>query len=211
MVGTTVSAGIVSVRIRSDFPTRLQAQTELERAVGAVKYKLGTSVFSEGDVSLAMVVGEMLHAQHRTVATAESCTAGLVAAMLTEVPGSSAWFLGGWVVYANRMKTAALGVPEDLIAREGAVSKPVVRQMAEEALQRSAGNYALALSGVAGPGGGSQEKPVGTVWIALGKHVAGKTRVVAERFLLLGDRAMIRDRAAKAALNMLRLELLKTD
>ena len=223
MVGTTVSAGIVSVRIRSDFPTRLQAQTELGRAVSVVKQKLGTAVFSEGEVSLAVVVGEMLDARHRTVTTAESCTAGLVAAMLTEVPGSSAWFLGGWVVYANRMKTAALGVPADLIAREGAVSEGVVRQMAEQALRRSAGDYALALTGVAGPEGGSPEKPVGTVWIGLGKHVAGtpavadtpavagQTRVVAERFLLLGDRAMIRERAAKAALNMLRLELLKTE
>ncbi len=167
LVGTTVSVGIVSVRIRSDFPTRVQAQTELDRAVRVVKQRLGAAIFSEGDVSLAVVVGEMLHARHRTVTTAESCTAGLVAAMLTEVPGSSAWFLGGWVVYANRMKTAVLGVPADLIAREGAVSEEVVRQMAVEALQRSAGDYVLALTGVAGPEGGSPEKPVGTVWIAL--------------------------------------------
>lgn len=211
MVGTTVSAGIVSIRIRSDFPTRAQAQDELDRTVRAVKQKLGTAVFSEGDVSLAAVVGLLLHARHRTVATAESCTAGLVAAMLTEVPGASDWFLGGWVVYANRTKIAALGVPDDLIAREGAVSESVVRKMAEEALQRSAGDYALALTGVAGPEGGSPEKPVGTVWIGLGKNIAGQTRVVAERFLLLGDRAMIRERAAKAALNMLRLELLRKD
>ena len=147
----------------------------------------------------------------QTAATAESCTAGLVAAMLTEVPGSSAWFLGGWVVYANRMKTAALGVPAELVAREGAVSEPVVRRMAVEALQRSSGDYALALTGVAGPEGGSPEKPVGTVWIGLGKNAAGQAHVVVERFLLFGDRAMIRERAAKAALNMLRLELLKTD
>lgn len=208
MVGTTVSAGIVSVRIRSDFPTRSQAQAELDRTVSIVKQKMGTAAFSEEDVSLAVVVGELLRTRQRTVSTAESCTAGLVAAMLTDVPGSSAWFLGGWVVYANRMKTTALGIPEDLIAREGAVSEPVVRHMAEEALRRSAGDYALALTGVAGPGGGSPEKPVGTVWIALGKHVAGQINVTAERFLLLGDRAMIRDRAAKTALNMLRLELL---
>jgi len=130
--------------------------------------------------------------------------------MLTDVPGSSVWFLGGWVVYANRMKTATLGVPEDLIAREGAVSEPVVRQMAVEALRRSAGDYAVALTGVAGPEGGSPEKPVGTVWIGLGKLSGNQTEVMAERFLLLGDRAMIRDRAAKAALNMLRLELMNT-
>jgi len=144
-----------------------------------------------------------------TVATAESCTAGLVAAMLTEVPGSSAWFLGGWVVYANRMKTEALGVPPELIAREGAVSEAVVRRMATEALQRSSSDYTLALTGVAGPEGGSPEKPVGTVWIGLGKNTAGQAHVTAERFLLFGDRAMVRERAAKSALNILRLELLK--
>ena len=211
IIGTTVSAGIVSVRIRSDFPTRTQAQDELDRAASVVKHKLGTVVFSEGEVSLAVVVGAMLHARKRTVATAESCTAGLVAAMLTEVPGSSAWFLGGWVVYANRMKTAALGIPSELIAREGAVSESVVRRMAAEALQRSAGDYALALTGVAGPEGGSPEKPVGTVWIGLGKNTAGQAHVAAERFLLLGDRAMVRERAAKAAINMLRLELLRKE
>jgi nicotinamide-nucleotide amidase len=210
-VGTTVSSGIVSVRIRSDFPTRLQSQNELERVALDVKQKLGAAVFSEGEISLAAVVGGMLRARHQTVATAESCTAGLVAAMLTEAPGSSAWFPGGWVVYANRMKTGALGVPAELIAREGAVSETVVRQMAEKALQRSAGDYALALSGVAGPGGGSPEKPAGTVWIGLGKRVAGQTSVMTERFLLSGDRPMIRLRAAQAALNMLRLELLKRE
>jgi len=208
-IGTTVSAGIVSVRIRSDFPTRVQAQDELDRAVSDVKQKLGTAVFSEGEISLAAVVGAMLHARHLTVATAESCTAGLVAAMLTEVPGSSAWFLGGWVVYANRMKTEALGVPPELIAREGAVSEAVVRRMATEALQRSSSDYTLALTGVAGPEGGSPEKPVGTVWIGLGKNTAGQAHVTAERFLLFGDRAMVRERAAKSALNILRLELLK--
>jgi len=207
-IGTTVSAGIVSVRIRSDFPTRARARTELDRASKIVKQKLGAAVFSEGEVSLAAVVGERLRARHLTVATAESCTAGLVAAMLTEAPGASAWFLGGWVVYANRMKTVALGVPAALIAREGAVSEAVARRMAAEALRRTLGDYALALTGVAGPGGGSPGKPVGTVWIGLGKKTAGRSRVTAERFLLPGDRAMVRERAAKAALNMLRLELL---
>jgi len=103
-----------------------------------------------------------------------------------------------------------LGIPSELIVREGAVSEAVVRRMAAEALQRSAGDYALALTGVAGPGGGSADKPVGTVWVGLGKRVGGQATVAAERLLLAGDRAMVRERAAKAALNMLRLELLKT-
>ncbi|MBI2440863.1 MAG: competence/damage-inducible protein A [Lentisphaerae bacterium] len=209
LVGTTVAAGIVSVRIRSDFPTSAQAQAELDCAALAVKQKLGTAVFSEGDVSLAEVVGRLLNEQQRTVATAESCTAGVLAAMLTEAPGASAWFLGGWVVYANRLKTETLGVPAELITREGAVSEAVARCMAEEAGQRSKADYVLALTGIAGPEGGSPEKPVGTVWIALGKRAAGGTQVAAERFLLSGNRALVRERAAKTALNMLRLDLLK--
>lgn len=209
MVGTTVSDGIVSVRIRSDFATRIKAQEELDRIAAIVKHKLGTAVFSEENISMAFVVGELLRAKRRTVATAESCTAGLVATMLTELPGSSAWFPGGWVVYANSMKTGILGVPAELIAGEGAVSEPVVRSMAAEALRRSASDYSLALSGIAGPDGGTPEKPVGTVWIGLGIRCGGQPRVVAERFAMFGDRAMIRDRAAKAALNMLRLELMK--
>jgi len=129
--------------------------------------------------------------------------------MLTETPGSSEYFLGGWVVYSNEMKTENLAVPADLIIQEGAVSKAVARKMAEGALERSSADYALAVTGIAGPDGGSPRKPVGTVWVALACRTGGGSSVSAEKFLFLGDRAMVRERTAKTALDILRLWLVK--
>ncbi|MDO9541625.1 MAG: competence/damage-inducible protein A [Kiritimatiellia bacterium] len=213
LVGTTVSGGIISIRIRGKFNdekkgAREPALPEMRKTTDKIKRLLGDVVFSEGDVSLAEVVGRMLLASRKTVVTAESCTAGLLAAMLTELPGASAYFLGGWVVYSNKMKTENLAVPEDLIAREGAVSELVARKMAAGALARSGADYALALTGIAGPEGGSPQKPVGTVWIALARRKKQGTDVYVERKIFMGDRALIRERAAKTALNILRLSLM---
>lgn len=214
LVGTTVSGGIVSVRIRGEFiggktGAREPALPEMRKTADKIKRLLGDVVFSEGDVSLAEVVGKTLRSAHKTVVTAESCTAGLLAAMLTATPGSSAYFLGGWVVYSNKMKTESLAVPADLIIKEGAVSELVARKMAEGALERSGADYALAVTGVAGPDGGSPQKPVGTVWIALSQKKGGGVKTYAERFLFSGDRASVRERAAKSALNILRLRLMR--
>jgi len=213
LVGTTVSAGIVAVRIRGEFiggktGARDPALPAMRKTADKIKCLLGDAVFSENDVSLAEVVGKMLRSARKTVVTAESCTAGLLAAMLTETPGSSAYFLGGWVVYSNKMKTENLAVPADLIIKEGAVSEPVARKMAEGALERSSADYALALTGIAGPAGGSKEKPVGTVWIALAEKKGGGIKTYAERFLFPGDRVSVRERAAKSAMNILRLRLM---
>jgi len=142
------------------------------------------------------------------VATAESCTAGLVGKLLTDCPGSSAYYLGGWIAYANSLKSEALGVPLELIVGEGAVSEAVARRMVEQACLRSGADHALALTGVAGPDGGLLEKPVGTVWIALARRGTGGPEIRAERFVFSGSREMVRERAAKTALNLLRLELL---
>ncbi len=206
-VGTTVAHGIVSVRLRSAAATRRAAAAALNRTVAAVRRRLGPAVFGSGDQTLAGAVGARLRARRETVATAESCTAGLLAAMLTETPGSSAWFRGGWVVYADAMKTALLGVPARLIARRGAVSEPVARRMARAARRRAGADYALALTGIAGPGGQTPDKPVGTVWIALAGARAAPGGVRCERFRFSGDRAMVRQRAALAALDMLRMDL----
>jgi nicotinamide-nucleotide amidase len=119
------------------------------------------------------------------------------------MPGASGYFLGGWVVYSNAMKQRELGVPEAVLTQHGAVSEETVRRLAAHALEKTGAHYALAVSGVAGPDGGTEAKPVGTVWIAL----ASGAKVVAERFQFPGARDMVRDRAAKMALNMLRLEL----
>ncbi len=208
LVGTTVSSGVVSVRVRGEFSSGGNGKRAMRATVEEIRKRLGKYIFSEDDESLSQVVGKMLAAARKTVATAESCTAGLVAAMLTETPGSSAYFTGGWVVYSNRMKTDALGVPAGLILKEWAVSEAVARGMAEGALARSKADFALALTGIAGPDGGSPRKKVGTVWISLAQRKpGGGIDLYAEKFLFPGDRAMVRERAAKTALNILRLRL----
>jgi len=206
-VGTTVSGGIVSVRVRSDFPTPEPAQTHLARVVTEIEKRLGTLIFGRGTTTLQEATGRLLQQSGRTLTTAESCTGGLVARLLTDTPGASAYYRGGWVVYANELKHRALGVPEPVLAAHGAVSEEVVRLLAVHAMRKAVADCALAVSGVAGPDGGTPEKPVGTVWIALASGGAGTARVAAERHLFPGDREMVRDRAAKAALNLLRLRL----
>lgn len=207
VVGTTVSDGIVSVRIRSDFPTASRARAALMATRAAARKALGSLVFGREDATLQGVVGRQLKRRGWRLTAAESCTGGLVARMVTDVPGSSAWFTGGWVVYANALKCSALGVPKTLLARHGAVSEAVARAMAIGALRESGADCALAVTGIAGPGGGSRAKPVGTVWIALGVREGRTTTIRVEPYRFPGTRAMVRDRAAKTALNLLRLEL----
>ena len=136
--------------------------------------------------------------------TAESCTGGLLGKMVTDVPGASAWFLGGIVAYYAAGKHRDLGVPLELLRQHGEVSEPVARAMAECGRQRFDADYALSITGIAGPTGGDADDPVGTVWIALADR-QGPT--LARRFLFSGDRQTIRDRSAKTAMNMLRLRL----
>lgn len=129
------------------------------------------------------------------MATAESCTGGMIAAACTDLPGSSEWFDRGFVTYSNAAKTEMLGVPSTLIETHGAVSEAVVRTMAEYAVQRSNARVAVAVSGVAGPGGGSADKPVGTVWIAW--HVDGATHT--QRMQFAGDRSAVRSQTVAVA------------
>ena len=148
-------------------------------------------------VALAQRVGETLAAKNLRVVTAESCTGGLVATALTEISGSSAWFERGYITYANAAKQDMLGVQDDCLAQHGAVSEACVREMAMGALSRSQSDVALAVSGVAGPTGGSAEKPVGTVCFAWATMM-GQVRTLSTRFD--GDRASVRDQAASLAL-----------
>lgn len=205
-VGTTVSGGIVSLRVNARFGALPEATAELDKTVAACRAALGDLIYGQDDEPLASVVGRLLReADGRpTVVTAESCTGGLVAKMLTDIAGSSAYFRQGWVTYANEAKTQLLGVPEQTLKDHGAVSEATVIAMAEGARRQSGATYALSLSGIAGPDGGTAEKPVGTVWFGLA-HPAG---TLARRFVLAGDRDMIRDRAAKMSLTLLRFQLL---
>jgi nicotinamide-nucleotide amidase len=203
-VGTTVTGGVVSLRVNARFPSMDEATRKLRETEDACRAAMGDLVYGRDDDTLDRVVATLLLAQKKTVATAESCTGGLVAKMLTDVPGSSAYFRQGWVTYSNESKTDQLGVPPGLIEQFGAVSEAVVKVMANSARARARSDFALAVSGVAGPDGGTPQKPVGTVCIGL----ADAREVTQRTFTFPGDREMVRDRSAKMALTLLRFHLL---
>ncbi len=146
--------------------------------------------------ALAAELGRALQLASAQVTTAESCTGGGIAEAITRIAGSSSWFEAGFVTYSNVQKTRQLGVPADLFAQVGAVSREVVEAMVRGALHASGAHYAVAVSGIAGPGGGSPEKPVGTVWLAW----AAGDQVVAKRFQFDGDRQAVREQSVDAAL-----------
>jgi nicotinamide-nucleotide amidase len=145
-------------------------------------------------------LADALRARGWRLATAESCTGGLIAAACTALAGSSDWFERGFVTYSNEAKTELIGVPAGLIAAHGAVSEPVARAMAEGALRHSRADIAVAVTGIAGPGGGSPEKPVGTVWLAW----AVRGRTDARRLQLAGDREAVRQGTVSEALHSVR-------
>ncbi|MES2817825.1 MAG: CinA family protein [Pseudomonadota bacterium] len=145
---------------------------------------------------LALALGERLRALGAQVSTAESCTGGGIAEAITRIAGSSAWFEAGYITYSNAQKTVQLGVSPLLFGQVGAVSREVVAAMVQGAQARSGARFAVAVSGVAGPGGGSPDKPVGTVWLAW----ADGERLYAQRLQLAGDRGQVRQAAVQAAL-----------
>jgi nicotinamide-nucleotide amidase len=176
-------------------------QEALDAAERIIHARLPTQVAGEGVGSLEEILVRRLAALHKTVAVAESCTGGNIAHRITNVPGASEVFLAGYVTYANAAKTGALGVPAELIAQHGAVSEPVARAMAEGAMREAGADFGLSTTGIAGPGGGTPEKPVGTVFTALAAQ--GAETVVAKSFFPT-DRATFKDLAAQAAMDMLR-------
>jgi len=148
--------------------------------------------------SAAMLLGRLLRSSDKTLAVAESCTGGLLAGAITDVPGSSEYFLGGVVAYHNAVKTRSLGVPSGLIESCGAVSAEVVAAMAEGALKRFSADISIAVTGIAGPGGGSREKPAGTVWVAVA--VRGEGVRYSHRFRFRGDRVRVRRETVRSSL-----------
>ena len=208
-VGTTVSNGIVSVRVRSVFEDPAEARTALEDTVQKVTEIMGPITFGRDEQTLADALVETLKASGKVVATAESCTGGLIGKMITDVAGSSQIYAGGWVTYTNEMKHNQLGVPEAMFTQHGAVSGPVVCAMAAGALERSGADLAVSVSGVAGPSGGTDDKPVGTVWLGLAHKPKGGEPIEASavQIRLPGDRPSIRRRASMCALQWLRLHL----
>lgn len=150
--------------------------------------------------ALAQRTGRRCLRERALLASAESCTGGLIAKCLTDIPGSSAWFERGFVTYSNRAKTEQLGVPARLIDRHGAVSEPVAVAMARGALQHSPAGLAVAVTGIAGPDGGTPDKPVGTVWIAWARRRGRRVELRAKSFRFRGSRDEVRRRSAAAAL-----------
>jgi len=201
-LGTACHAGVIDVHVHASGPPE-EVDRLLDSGAAAVRERLGGAVFGEGEQTMEATVADLLREAGATVALAESCTGGLVAAKLVAVSGMSEHLLEAVVAYGNTSKVQTLGVPESLMAEHGAVSEPVARAMAEGARDRAGADLALAVTGIAGPGGGTPEKPVGTVWFALADE--GGTEAVCE--CLPGDRALVRERAALYALNLLRLRL----
>ncbi len=190
----------VDLRLTVSDLSPAEADAKLALAAHTVRERVGTWIYGENDDDLAALVLAQLGAHSHTIAVAESCTGGLLGGRLTAIPGSSAHVLGGVIAYANRIKVEQLGVPTELIAEHGAVSEPVARAMASGVRERFGADVGIGVTGVAGPGGGSAEKPVGTVWIAV--DMQGEVHAV--RPVLPGDRSEIRHRATQIALERVR-------
>lgn len=203
-LGVCASGGVLTARLWVEASGDEQAECLLAPRRAELRERFGRWLFSETDPDLARVLGAELIRRQLSIAVAESCTGGLVAARLTELPGISAAFREGWVTYTDAAKTARLGVPEELLEAHGAVSAEVAEAMAVGAAERSGARIALAITGIAGPGGGTAEKPVGLVWFGL--CVDGRSRAVERRFPAVG-RDLVRQFAANMALDLVFREL----
>jgi nicotinamide-nucleotide amidase len=205
-VGITVSDAILTARIQAEgAPQDARRQVAHTRAL--IRQRWSPFVYGDDGQTLAEAVGARLTETGRTVATAESCTGGWLSGLIVDVAGSSDYFIGGWVTYSNQLKTSCLDVPQSLIVEHGAVSEAVARAMARGALAASGADEGLAITGIAGPGGGTADKPVGTVFIGLARRLEDRVAVSARRFRFSGDRTTVRDRSAKSALQLLRFAL----
>ncbi len=197
-------AGMVRLRLSGSGLPEEELNAMIDEALGRLEALIPGELFGEGEVNLEVVIGQLLAKSRQTLSTAESCTGGYIAHLITSVAGSSEYYAGSVVAYSNTVKEEVLGVPQKLLQAHGAVSEAVVRAMAEGVSRRLGTDYAIATSGVAGPGGGTPEKPVGTTWIA----VKTPARTVAEKYLFGKSRERNIERAALTALNMLRKELI---
>lgn len=200
------SGGQVEVRLTARGGSTEEAVELNEKLKKRIRRALGRHIFSEHGETLEEIVGGLLRRERRTISVAESCTGGLITHRLTETAGSSDYFERGFVTYSNESKVEMLGVPEVLLGEEGAVSEAVALAMARGARERSGTDLGLAVTGIAGPQGGTSEKPVGLVFVALSEDQGEQVH----RYLLSGGRSQIKAWTAQLALNLLRLRLLST-
>ncbi len=203
-VGIYAHPGQVDLRITSHGKTAREAGRRISAVERRIRSRVGRMIFGTDEETLESVVGALLKKNRKSLAVAESCTGGLVAERITRVSGSSIYFLGGVVAYSNPLKEKLLSVPKETLRRHGAVSAPTAGTMAEGIRRLTGAEIGLSITGIAGPAGGTRQKPVGLVYIGFGTPRGTK----AHRFLFTGSRATIQLKASQAALNLLRLHLL---
>ena len=196
--------GIVDIVLRLDAKTR-EGMKALRRASREMRRRLGIFLFAEGRQTLEEAVFHLLEKRKKTVSVAESCTGGLLSSDLTKLPGSSRHFKMGVVAYSNDAKVSLLRIPKKLIQSQGAVSEAVAKALAQQAKKLGKTDFGLGVTGILGPGGGTKEKPVGLVYIA----VDSPKRLFFQKFYLVGERETLRVRVVKAALDMLRREFIR--
>jgi nicotinamide-nucleotide amidase len=201
-VGYCARPGQVDVRLIASGPAAESVGRDAETVVQSL---LAANIYGFDDDELEIVVVRLLAGQQKTLALAESCTGGALANLITNVPGASAVFWGGYVTYSNESKQINLGVPAETLAAHGAVSEPVARAMAAGARTRSGADFALAITGIAGPDGGTREKPTGTVFLALAGAFGTEVRHRVNAY----ERAAFKQVTAQQALEMLRQHLAK--
>ncbi|AQT68517.1 Nicotinamide-nucleotide amidohydrolase PncC [Anaerohalosphaera lusitana] len=203
LVNCTVRGGVITLHMVARGKTVAEAEKLIEPVRQDIRERLGELVFGEDDQTLGQVVGELLAERGMTITVAESCTGGLVAKMLTDTPGSSRYFLSGWVTYSNNAKISELAVDARLIEQKGAVSAEVAAAMAQGARKRAGTDIGIGITGIAGPGGGTEQKPVGLVYISV--DFRGDSYV--ERRVFSHTRELVRQRAAMVALDIVRRKL----
>lgn len=202
LINCTVDSSIITLHIVATAQNTETAERMALKDEESLRNTLGEVVYGSAEQTLGQVVGEKLARQGKTVAVAESCTGGLLAKLLTDTPGASEYFTHGWVTYSNRAKSDELGVPAELIEEHGAVSEQVAEAMARGARKRAGTDFAIGITGIAGPGGGSEQKPSGLVYVSVDSEQGCETK----RCLFTHNRRVVRLRAAQTALNMLRLK-----
>ncbi|MHC4175637.1 MAG: competence/damage-inducible protein A, partial [Planctomycetota bacterium] len=203
LINCTAKHGLITLHIIATAEDKSRAQQMVEKDEESLRNILGGLIYGTGEQTLAEVVGQKLTQQKKTIAVAESCTGGTLAKLITDIPGASRYFTQGWVTYSNEAKTSEFGVPAELIQEYGAASGQIAEAMAQRARKKAGTDFAIGITGIAGPTGGTEQKPVGLVYIC----VAWESGFETQRFIFSHHRSSIRLRAAQMALNMLRIKV----
>jgi len=206
LINCTVNQGVITLHVVANSNDKKTAQEMIANKISQLQSLIGKFIFGYDNETLEGVLGKELQSRGKTIALAESCTGGLIAKLLTDLPGASDFFQCGWVTYSNAAKNRLLGVDAKLLEEKGAVSREVALEMAKGALERSCADVAVAVTGIAGPGGGSEEKPVGLVYIAL----VSSEKTFVEEFNFPPNREVCRLRTAQKAIAMVRKVFLAT-